>query len=284
MVVVAAALAITGSGDDARPAADVVAAVLGGGSDDGDPPTTDTTLPLVPVTGGAPMPTTPPVASTVPGLTAAQIEAARPPGEPAATSATGEPLRNEPVLTGADAILVRPTSEDVRPVDKARGCRSANDKGWSVVDCGAVKRADGVLLWVVESKGRGLRMLLLREQTAGRWITILRAADDDGTRWKKIGVRAEDVSGDGAPDLVVGFHGRDAASTLGLDVVDGPTGVGLHVGLAAGGATAERGSLTGWARLADGSYDTSVFRVIGGNWRLASSGRLPAGQAPRSMV
>lgn len=275
IVVVAVALVV------ARPGARSTAAVdAGAGTTRTE--STDTTLALVPVTGGTALPATT-VATTVPELSDEQIAAARPPAE-GPVDATGAPLTPEARLSGEGAILVRPAVDEVRAIDRAKGCRSANDPGWAIVDCGALKRDDGVLLWVVEKRGSGLRALVLRERTAGQWATVLRAADDDGKRWSSIGVRGADVSGDGRPDLVMGFHGRDQASTLGVDVVDGPGSVGLHLGLPGGVARTADGGLEVWARLADGSYDTSVYRVIGGEWRLASSGRTPAGGAPRSSV
>ncbi|HEX4979063.1 MAG TPA: hypothetical protein VFV35_03260 [Acidimicrobiales bacterium] len=241
----------------------------------------DTTLPLVPVTGGAPLPPTSTTPSSIPLPTAEQIAAAVP------TTIAGSgvaPPHAGVALTGDGALLVRPADAVGRTIDKAKGCHSAIDPGWKMVDCGALRRADGVLLWTVQGKGRALRAAVLRERTAGTWVPVLSASDETGERWSKIGVHGADVSGDGTPDLVFGFHGRDQGRALGVDVVDGPGTVGLHLLLAGGAVRAEPGSLQGWSVLQDGSVEHSTFRVLAGAWRVASSERVPAGSVPPSMV
>ena len=209
------------------------------------------------------------------------------PDQLAAAVPTTEPTPAAPpsaALTAEGALLARPASESTRKVDKAKGCNSAVDPGWRVVECGALRRDDGVLLWVSESRGKGLRMLVLRERTAGEWVTVLAASDDDGSRWAKIGVRGEDVSGDGRPDLVVGFHLRDAAATLAVDVVDRPTAVGLHRLLPGGSARTGKGELVTWARLGDGSFEQATLKVVGTAWRVATSTRVGRDAVQPSMV
>ena len=246
---------------------------------------TDTTLPLVPVTSGAPLPPTSTTPPSVPLPTPEQVAAAipstsAPPGSTSTAAAPAPP----PALTAEGALLTRPSTDQVRPVDKARGCHSANDPGWRIVECGALRRGDGVQLWVVQSRNKGLRVLVLRERTAGQWVTVLSAADDDGTRWSRVGVRGGDVSGDGQPDLVFGFHLRSGDKALALDVVDNIGVVGLHRLLPGGSARLEPGALHGFAALADGSYEHTTYKWLANAWRVAATERMAREAVPPSMV
>jgi hypothetical protein len=242
--------------------------------------TTDTTLPLVPVTSGVPLPPTSAVPSSVPLPSADQVAAA----VPTTTAPESAGPKPPPALTADGAVLAKPATPSTRPVDKARGCHSAVDAGWRIVECGALRRDDGVLLWLTESRGKGLRALVLREQTAGNWAPMLVAFDDDGSRWSKIGVRGEDVSGDGKSDLVFGFHLRAPAGSLAVDVVDGPGVVTLHRLAAGGSVRVAKGELHEWAALADGSYEHATIKVLAGAWRVAATERVGKEAVPASMV
>ena len=253
------------------------------GDEDGSSASTDTTLPLVPVTGGAPLPPTSTTPPSVPLPTPEQIAAATPTTVASAAAPTSAPS-GPPALTAEGALLVRPAADSVRAIDKARGCNSAVDAGWKIVECGALRRDDAVLIWTVQAKGKGLRATVLRERTAGEWLTVLVASDESGARWAKIGVRGEDVSGDGRPDLVFGFRSRAADRALGVDVVDGPGTVGMHRGLAQGSVRVEKGALHGWTALADGSYEHETYKWLANAWRIAATERVRADAVPPSMV
>lgn len=265
------------------------------GGDDGDEPdTTDTTYALVPVTGGPPLPTTtakpPPKPPPPPPEVAAGAGATNSAPSQTTNATTGGPP--PPPALGADgAILAKPPPPDAdrtRTVDKAKGCHSAVDAGWKVVQCGALKRSDVVLLWVVEQhpKTKGLRALVLRERTAGQWVTVLRAHDDDNKSFSSIGVRGEDVSGDGQPDLVFGFHRRTGDKAVGVDVVDGPGTVTLHRDLPGPTTSvhANKGQLDTWASQTDGTALHQTIKVMGGAWRVAASEPVPRSSVPPSMV
>ena len=251
------------------------------------PPTTEaapsTTLPLVPVTTGvpvpdaveAPPPTQPPSATpaapgTAPGPTVAG----------ASSSAAGAST-----VDGKGALLARPANTTAtRPVDKAKGCNSANDAGWKIANCGALRSSGTVLLWVVETKGSATRVLVLKEQTAGNWSTVLQAADDAGTAWSSVGVRGEDVSGDGQPELVFGFHRQGAERVVSMDVVDAATaGVVVHRDLNRGVVQTAKGRITTWSAAGDG-YDEVVIRFSGGAWRASAPIRVDRGAVPAPSV
>jgi len=244
---------------------------------------TETTVALVPLTTGV----------AVPNAT----ESPRPTSRPSATPAAGPPIGppkagvgttaaagTQPTVGSTGAILTRPQSSGTRAIDKAKGCNSANDAGWTVADCGALRAGDTVLVWVIETKGEGRRALILREQTAGAWAVVLSAADDRGVTFTAVGVRGEDVSGDGRPDLVFGFHRRGADKVLAVDVVEAPGAVTVHRELAQGSARPSKAQLDTWSAAGDGTFEHAVLRVAAGAWRLASSERVDARSVPQSAV
>ena len=278
------AVAARGNDDDDRLAVRGVAENAPSTTSTSEPPEDggpSTTLPLVPVTTGVP----------VPNATEAPPATAPPTATPAAprtgtTGATTAPAAGTTV-TGEGALLARSPSGATRKVDKAKGCTSATADTWKIQECGALRTGGTVLLWIVETKGKGRRALVLKEQTSGTWSVILSAADVDGTRFEKIGVRGEDVSGDGQPELVFGFHGKDAADTLGMDVVDAAPTVVVHRNLPKGSARLAKGEITTWAAAADGTanaYDQVAIRFAGGAWRASAAQRVDRSAVGASMI
>ena len=279
---VALVLALTSKGDDDRLAVRGVAenapsttTSTTAPDDDGS----DTTVPLVPVTTGVPVPN----ATEAPPPTAPP--SATPAAPRAATGAGGPAAAGSAVVTGEGATLTRSPSGATRSVDKAKGCTSATaSDGWKIEECGALRTSGTVLLWLVESKGKAMRALVLKEQTSGRWLIVLSAADVNGSTFAKIGVRGEDVSGDGQPELVFGFHRKDAASTLSMDVVDASPAVVVHRDLAKGAVRLAKGEITTWAAAADGNFDQVAIGFSAGAWRAAAAQSVPRSAVPPSMI
>ena len=246
-------------------------------------PTTDpppsTTVPLVPVTTGVPVPDAveaPPPTAPPSATPAAPGTAPGPTVVGAAAGAT--------TVDGKGAVLARQGSSATRPVDKARGCNSANDAGWKIANCGALRSSGTVLLWVVETKGKATRVLVLKEQTAGNWSTVLLAADDAGTAWSSVGVRGEDVSGDGQPELVFGFHRQGTDRVVSMDVVDAASAaVVVHRDLTRGVVETAKGRISTWSAAGDG-YDEVVIRFSGGAWRAGAPKRVDRGAVPAPSV
>ena len=246
----------------------------------GSAPSSDTTLPLLPVTTGVPVPD----ATEAPPVTAEPSATPAAPRTATATAGAGPSAPGDgTVVTAEGATMTRSPSGAVRTVDKAQGCNSAGGDGWKIENCGALRTSGTVLLWVVETKGKASRALVLKEQTAGRWSVVLSAADVDGTKFSLIGVRGEDVSGDGQPELVFGFHRKDAANTLAVDVVDASPAVVLHRELTKGSVRLAKGEITTWAAAGDG-YDQVAIRYAGGAWRAGAPQRVARSAVPASMV
>ncbi|HUP85582.1 MAG TPA: hypothetical protein VM143_07940 [Acidimicrobiales bacterium] len=241
----------------------------------------ETTLPVLPVTTGVPVPnaTEAPPPTAPPSATPAAPRTASGTTGLSAASSVGTTT-----VDGKGALLARPASAATRPVDKAKGCASANDAGWKIANCGALRSSGTALLWVVETKGKATRVLVLKEQTAGQWSTVLFAADDAGTAWTSVGVRGEDVSGDGQPELAFGFHRQGAARDLAVDLVDAAAAnVVVHRDLSHGVAQTAQGALTTWSAAGDG-YDEVAIRFAGGAWRATAPKRVERGAVPASSV
>ena len=246
---------------------------------------TGTTVALMPVTTGVPVPnateappaTAPPSATpAAPGSVATGSRLAG--GGSPATGAAGSEV------TADGAVMTRSASGATRAIDKAKGCNSAEGEGWTIEECGALRTMGTVLVWLVESKGKASRALVLKEQTLGRWAVVLSAADVNGTAFAKIGVRGEDVSGDGQPELVFGFHRKDAAATVAMDVVDATPATVVHRELARGSVVLAKGEITTWASAGGDAFDRVVIRPAAGAWRASAPERVARGAVPSSMI
>ncbi len=242
-----------------------------------------TTLALRPVTTGVPVPNA--VEAPPPTLPPSATPAAPRAGTATPASGAAPAAGTGTAVTGAGAVLTRSTSGATRKVDKAEGCNSARADGWEIEECGALRTSGTVLLWLVETKGKGSRALVLKEQTAGTWLVVLSAADVDGRAFARIGVRGEDVSGDGQPELVFGFHRNDAAKTLAVDVVDASPVVVVHRDLAGGAVRLSKGEITTWSMAeSEGGYDQITIRNVDGTWRAGVAQRVARSAVPASSV
>lgn len=242
---------------------------------------TGTTVPLVPVTTGVPVPEP----SEAPPVTEAPSATPAAPRTSTSAAAPGSAVDGT-VVTAEGATMTRSPSNAVRAVDKAKGCNSAGGDGWKIENCGALRTNGTVLLWIVESKGKATRALVLKEQTAGRWLVVLSAADVNGSMFDTIGVRGQDVTGDGQAELVFGFHRKDAARTLSVDVVDASPAVTLHRNLPGGAVRLAAAEITTWAASGSGdrTYDQVAIRFAGGAWRASAAQAVARSAVPASMV
>jgi hypothetical protein len=111
----------------------------------------------------------------------------------------------------------------------------------------------------------------------------LAARDDQGTAFSSVGVRGEDVSGDGQPELVFGFHRRGADRALAVDVVDASPAVVVHRELTSGVARVAKGQLDTWAAAGDG-FDHVVVRFSAGAWRASPPKRVARSDVPPGMI
>ena len=128
-----------------------------------------------------------------------------------------------PAITSEGQIL----QEGERPVNPApsnAACGALIDPG-TLGSCGEVLVAAQRVVWVVQqaTTPTGSPAFTVRISTyvldAGGWVEWLQAADPTGERWSDANVLASDLTGDGVPELLVGFRAIGEARTLEYDVV-----------------------------------------------------------------
>lgn len=190
---------------------------------------------------------------------------------PTTTTATKPASRTTPQLSNTGALL-RP-STDRRLFSAADGCNSLarNDAGAS---CDRRSVGGVEIAWVI---GPAYIDILERDPAVDGpdvWNVALSADSAPGRD-----PRLADVTGDGVPELVVGW--RDANQTLAVDVVEvreGNPGVSLHLSLVDGRITVGDGQIDAWNGVpqpGDGptaptSFDHWTYTRDNGRWTVDS--------------
>lgn len=158
------------------------------------------------------------VAETSPSARATQAPTTAPP--PPVSTPTPE---DRPAIPTQDAIL-REGSRPSTPAAANAPCQALVTAG-AVGECGEVTVGPNRIVWVIErtSTPSGAtatltRMLSFVPEESG-WVEWLQAADPTGEEWSDVNVIPSDLSGDGVPELLVGFRHTDEALSLDLDIV-----------------------------------------------------------------
>lgn len=92
-------------------------------------------------------------------------------------------------------------------------------------DCAEVAVAGQRVVWVVEQAATPTGAaafsagILTYVPDEGGWVRWLEASDPAGERWADVNVLASDVTGDGVPELLVGFRSLGEADVLEYDIV-----------------------------------------------------------------
>jgi len=130
---------------------------------------------------------------------------------------------DQPAIPTQGAVL----REGTRPVVPAAAnaqCQQLVTPG-ALGECGEVRVGANRVVWVVErtSTPSGAtailaRMLSFVPETNG-WVEWLQAADPTGDQWSDVNVIPSDLTGDGVPELLVGFRRTNEATSLDLDIV-----------------------------------------------------------------
>jgi hypothetical protein len=168
-----------------------------------------------------------------------------------AASPTTQPVSGgSPILTGAGAVMTAPGAPTIKSETSA-GCNSLIDAGFRGL-CGAFSSPKGSAIWIAEDTPLGSatpqwRALLYRPAGNGQWSLSLRAAGD----YDNVTARQVDLAHDGDQKIVFGFHQKDSAATLDIDVVEANGVVALHDSVPHGEAILNTG----------GGFDTWQFGV-----------------------
>jgi hypothetical protein len=169
-----------------------------------------------PVAGRTPTPT----------ITASRKQSPSPrtsqsPTAPASAAVTGT------VITPTGAILQPPPSQPFGVVSAPpdTDCSVFIDPG-ATGECGLEHMAGGTVAWSVEHQpvsGSCCEAFTVRvwtfSQGNGTWLEQLGAEDPGATQWSGVTLKPVDLTGDGSPELVVGFRFQGSGSILGTDVV-----------------------------------------------------------------
>lgn len=269
-LVVAVAAVVVSNREPGRRGAVLSASAQEDGADDVEPSTTDrlgtaAAGGLEPVRGGTALPPTTPPAPPPTPLT-----------EPPATTTTAPP----PALEARGSFFGPPSDTSVRTA-AGGDCRTMASATWSIDSCGTVTSAGGPITWLIETKSKGWRVLLLKPAGVAQWSPHLAASDDTGTRWTAIKARVADGPG-GTNDQVlgVGFSVR-TGSSLAVDLIQRGQVV-AHTDLAKGAARLSRAQLDTWAAQADGSYLHQIVRWRSDAWRVVETEKVPASLVPPS--
>lgn len=136
----------------------------------------------------------------------------------------------EPAITNQGQVLIE-GDRSVVAAPTTVPCQTLVTPG-SLGECGEVLVAGARVVWVVERSVTTTGATALRARVftfvpdAGGWVEWLAASDPAGGRWSDVNVLPADLTGDGVPELVVGFRGADERATLEYDIVGyGESGV-----------------------------------------------------------
>lgn len=195
-----------------------------------------------------------------------------------------------PVVTGQGSVLRPLAAGEVRTQPPGVGCEGLGDAGWQVDECDTVAAKGAQLVWMVQSRvlasgDTARRVYVFRHAGGQQWRLVLRVTDETGSRFAGVGVRVEDVSDDGAPEIAFGFR-MVADDALAVDLVEGPGNVAVHRDLALGRARVSIGQLDLWRAVTPGgsTYAHEVIRYQGGAWRMVSSSTVRGSDVPPSQL
>ena len=152
-------------------------------------------------------------------------------------------------LTSAEAGQVQSAAPD--GID----CKALADAGWAVRQCQSIGFSDTVRkAFVIEHKAptgggnEGWRVLVMHySYGSDEWVRDLSFIDDAGAQTTDIKVVAADLTKDGKPELVVGYHLQGAGNYLVYDIVTtliGSPTVAVHSELSNGHAVVSKGVVT----------------------------------------
>jgi hypothetical protein len=211
----------------------------------------------------------------------------------AAPPTTTNQVKFPPNITPADgggALLSAPPPPVTQSTESPDvDCNALGDAGWTVKACGTASMAGGERVWLVEHKPvptsatEAWRTLVLQwNQGKGAWLVDLEYRDDDASVVLDINVLESDLTGDGKPELVFGYHFSGSGSILGYDVVASTPGaapaVAVHRELSHGAALVAEGVITdydakypnnepnccpAYIQMSTVSYDAGTWYVAG---------------------
>jgi hypothetical protein len=155
---------------------------------------------------------------------------------PTTTVASTDGLRVGDRVTSKGTQLVKPSSPDTRQIDAEQACRTFLET--PAGQCEIVMMAGGNALWTVDAQpgsGTGEQVWRVRIRTRspsmpdGGWDVALALPENENPMFANVAVRAADVTGDGRPELLVGYRSGGTGQFEAYDVVTYEQGQRLEV-------------------------------------------------------
>jgi hypothetical protein len=200
-----------------------------------------------------------------------------PPAAPSPRPSAAPPAN--PTITAANAILrAGPAPDDTAASNWGAnnggpGCTIWVHAGWTQDGCDIVViggDTEHSMAWVLEHKmagGTTTRRVSVLKGTAGAWVTALYYTDDSGGV-TAIYAKTADITGDGSPEITVGYRYPGTQPLLRLDGVrrvgTGSPTVVLHRQLTRGRAVISGGKLTDYSANPDTTYVKTVITYSAG--------------------
>ena len=213
---------------------------------------------------------------------------------------TAPPSAGTPI-TPAGAQL-RSAAGDVYAMDPAKGCKAFIRTGYSGT-CGIADMRGSQTAWVVETRpvdgwasaAQSLRILTFSNELNG-WVEQLRARDPHARKWTGIRVVTRDLTGDGKPELVVGYRYLGSGGDLGIDIVENTDGVPIvaaHPNDAIHGAVVFRGSTIEQYMAQYPNHEANccppyflkrTIRFLDGAYRVTATAQVSPSEVPASQL
>ena len=185
-------------------------------------------------------------------------------------------------VVAALVLLADDDDEEAGPPEAPRPAEAVTGSVLRPATGGAVGPVDGESGDLSWRAGEG-ELVVMRDDR-----TILRA--DDAARFRDVAVRATDVDGDGAEELVALFRGAGSAGLLELDVVSAEGDVVFHheadKGVARVGPTVVEVFAARFAgddpNCCPSAYERRVVEAREGVWLVRTTGEVPTEELPAS--
>lgn len=151
------------------------------------------------------------------------------------TTAPSGPKSGDKV-TAKGTQLAKPSSPDTRQIDAEQGCRAFLETPDG--QCEIVMAAGGNALWTVDAlpggdTGERVWRVRIRVRSTsmpdGGWDVALGLPESPEPLFANVAVRSADVTGDGAPELLVGYRSGGTGQFESYDVVNYEQGEELAV-------------------------------------------------------
>jgi hypothetical protein len=156
--------------------------------------------------------------------------------EPRTTAGASSQLRVGDPVTSKGTQLTAPATPDTRQIDAEQACRTFLET--PAGQCDIVMMAGGNALWTLDAlpgSGTDEQVWHLRIRTRsttlpdGGWDVALALPDSPKPSFAHVAVRAADVTGDGRPELLVGYRSAGTGQFEAYDVVTYEQGQRLAV-------------------------------------------------------